>query len=82
MKHLFRLIGFLVVVLILAALALYTLNSFGYIHGPLSKWINDVSNHCQGTVNDTVDFLEKQDYIPYPTASPQTGTPELTFKAP
>ena len=56
MKYVFRFIGFLVVVLLIAALALYTLNSFGYLHGPLSKWINDVANHCQGTVNDTVDF--------------------------
>ncbi|MDO4853509.1 MAG: hypothetical protein Q4A88_08860 [Clostridia bacterium] len=82
MKFLLRLIGFLTVVLILAALALYTLNSFGYLHGPISKWINDVSLHCQGTVNDTVDFLEKQDVIPFPTATPNQDKPTLTFQAP
>ncbi len=64
MKYVFRVIGFLVVVMVIAALALYTLNSFGYLKGPLSKWINDISNHCQATVNDTKDFLENQDLIP------------------
>ena len=82
MKYFFSLIGFLVVVLLIAALVLYTLNSFGYLHGPLSKWINDVANHCQGTVNDTKDFLENQDIIPFPTAAAQTGKPELEFKNP
>ncbi len=82
MKYVFRLVGFLVIVLIVAALALYTLNSFGYLHGPMSKWINNVANHCQGTVNDTVDFLENQDYIPFPTAEPKSGEPTLSFKAP
>ena len=82
MKFLFRLIGFVVVIAILAALALYALNSFGYIRGPLSKWINDVSNHCQGTVNDTKDFLENQDYIPYPTAAPQTAVPAVPQRNP
>ena len=84
MKYLFRLIGFLVVVLVIVALALYTLNSFGYLHGPLSKWINDVANHCQGTVNDTMDFLENQDYIdlPLPTSTPRTEEPNVTFRIP
>ncbi|MBQ9188235.1 MAG: hypothetical protein IJ138_02800 [Clostridia bacterium] len=82
MKYLFRLIGFIVVIGIVAALALYTLNSFGYLHGSLSKWINDVANHCQGTVNDTMDFLENQDYIPFPTAAPSTEKPVLTFQEP
>ena len=82
MKFLFRLIGFVVVIAILAALALYALNSFGYIRGPLSKWINDISNHCQGTVNDTKDFLENQDYIPFPTATPHTIEPGTPHKSP
>jgi len=86
LKYVFRLIGFIVVIGIVAALALYTLNSFGYLSGPLSKWINDVANHCQGTVNDTMDFLENQDYIPFPTATPNTESniekPTLTFQEP
>ena len=82
MKYVFRLIGFLVVVLFVAALVLYTLNSFGYLRGPVSKWINDVANHCQGTVNDTKDFLENQDIIPFPTATAQTGEPDLELKLP
>ncbi len=82
MKFLLRLIGFLVVVLILAALALYTLNSFGYLHGPVSKWINDISLHCQGTVNDTIDFLENQDYIPFATSEPKEGSPSLSYQTP
>ena len=82
MKYVFRFIGFLVVILLIAALALYTLNSFGYLHGPLSKWINDVANHCQGTVNDTVDFIENQDILPItvrthaPTQAPTTAQPQ------
>lgn len=84
MKYLFRLIGFLVVILIIAALALYTLNSFGYLSGPLSKWINDVANHCQGTVNDTMDFLEEQDLVdlPLPTRDPNSEGHTITFHLP
>ena len=39
MKHVFRFIGVVVVLVILAALVLYFLNGQGYIRGPLSKWI-------------------------------------------
>ena len=95
MKHFYRFIGFLVVVLIIAALAMYTLNSFGYIRGPLSRWINDIANHCQGVVNDTKEFMDDQGIVlPIPTANQQSNAqptddpndaesrPKLTFSAP
>lgn len=95
MRHFYRFVGFLVVVLIIASLAMYTLNSFGYIRGPLSRWINDVANHCQGVVNDTKEFMDDQGIvIPILTAAPQSNAqpsaepdstenaPKLTFSAP
>ena len=95
MRHFYRFVGFLVVVLIIASLAMYTLNSFGYIRGPLSRWINDVANHCQGVVNDTKEFMDDQGIVlPIPTAAQQSNAqptaesdstedaPKLTFSAP
>lgn len=63
MKHVFRFIGFAVVIIVVLALVLYTVNSFGYLKGPISHWINNIAGHCQGIVNDTTDFLEDGNLI-------------------
>ena len=42
MKHVFRFIGVVVVLVVLAALVLYFLNGQGYIRGPLSTWITNM----------------------------------------
>ena len=73
MKHVFRFIGFLLVLVIIAGLVLYALNGFGYLHGPLSEWVNNISNHVQGAVNDTKTFIDQEGIkLPIPT---QTAAP-------
>lgn len=59
MKHVFRLIGIIVVVIVLAALVLYFLNGQGYIRGPLSEWINRMQGHIDGVVHDTQDTIQE-----------------------
>ena len=71
MKYVFRFIGFLVVVLLIAALALYTLNSFGYLHGPLSKWVR---THAPTQAPTTA---QPQDSEPL-----QTPAPAISFAEP
>lgn len=85
MKTIFRIIGFLVVIIAVVALLLYTINSFGYLKGPLSQWINSIAGHCQGMVDDTTDFLEKEELLPSHSAqaSPTPeSTPNLSFQEP
>lgn len=77
MKHVFRFIGFAVVIIVVLALVLYTVNSFGYLKGPIAHWINNIADHCQGIVNDTTDFLEDENLIPGSSQlSEQTPEPE------
>ena len=81
MKHVYRLIGFILVLAIVAGLVLYALNGFGYLHGPLSEWVNNIANHFQGAVNDTKTFLDQEGVkLPFPTATPfpaATNDPSL-----
>ncbi|MBR0082297.1 MAG: hypothetical protein IJP98_06135 [Clostridia bacterium] len=82
MKHVFRVVGFLVVIAIIAGLALYTLNSFGYLRGPISTWINDVANHCQGVIVDTQQFLDDEGiHITIPTLEPSKTDSEASPEA-
>lgn len=85
MKMIFRIIGFLVVIIIVVALVLYTINSFGYLKGPLSHWINNIAGHCQGIVHDTTDFLEKEELLPVPESTDQavpSASPALVLQSP
>ncbi len=59
MKHIFRFIGVVVVLLVLAALVLYFLNGQGYIRGPLSTWINNMQKHFNGAVQDTQETIDE-----------------------
>lgn len=59
MKHVFRLIGIIVVVIVLAALVLYFLNGQGYLRGPLSEWIDRMQGHIDGVVHDTQDTINE-----------------------
>ena len=88
MKHVFRFIGVVVVVVILAALVLYFLNGQGYIRGPLSDWINHMTGHISGTVQDTQDMINEfrgetdapNDAISFGNPTPQV--PDLATQAP
>ena len=88
MKHVFRLIGIVVVVVVLAALVLYFLNGQGYIRGPLSDWINRMQGHIDGVVHDTQDTIQEfrgqtadpSDSIDVPTPAPEL--PDLATEAP
>lgn len=59
MKHVFRFIGVVVVLLVLAALVLYFLNGQGYIRGPLSKWITSMQSYFNGAVEDTQEMINE-----------------------
>lgn len=77
MKTILKAIGFIVLVVVLAAAVLYYLNSHGYISGDLSEWINRMTGHVVDMTNETKDFLEDEGYLPSaaPTEQP---TPDAT----
>jgi hypothetical protein len=77
MKHVFRFIGVVVVLVVLAALVLYFLNGQGYIRGPLHDWIENMQIHFNGAVHDTQETIDEFRGItpdPRPDALP---TPEV-----
>ncbi len=77
MKHVFRFIGVVVVLVVLAALVLYFLNGQGYIRGPLSKWITSMQSYFNGAVEDTQKmFNEYHGNTPDPRPD-SLQTPEL-----
>lgn len=77
MKHIFRFIGVVVVLVVLAALVLYFLNGQGYIRGPLSTWINNMTSHISGAVQDTQETIDEfRGTTNEPTQEP-TASPEL-----
>ena len=64
MKWLFRLIGIIVVVVVLACALLYFLNEKGILKGPISEWITDVTNdilHIFGSTKDMVNDMSSAD---------------------
>jgi hypothetical protein len=89
MKHVFRFIGVVVVLVVLAALVLYFLNGQGYIRGPLSTWINNMQEHFNGAVHDTQETIDefrgvtpdpRPDALPTPEQIP--GLTDLATEAP
>ena len=70
MKHVFRFIGIVVVILILAAVVLYYLNEHGFLKGTLSEWITNMKNHVTGAVEDTKDVIDEFRGTAEPTAQP------------
>ncbi|MBR3039000.1 MAG: hypothetical protein IKI52_09880 [Clostridia bacterium] len=77
MKHVFRFIGVVVVLVVLAALVLYFLNGQGYIRGPLSTWITNMQTHFNGAVEDTQETInEFRGHTPDPRPD-SLQTPEL-----
>ena len=90
MKHVFRFIGVVVVLVVLAALVLYFLNGQGYIRGPLSEWITSMQERFSGAVEDTQNLVDeyrgvtpdpRPDALPTPEQVPgltDLSTPEPT----
>ncbi len=81
MKHVFRFIGIVVVLIVLAALVLYFLNGQGYIRGPLSTWITNMQVHFNGAVQDTQDTIDEFRGVtpdPRPDSLPVQEIPGLT----
>ena len=59
MKHIFRIIGAIVVIVVLAAALLYFVNEKGILKGPISDWVTNVKtdiinifDHTKGMVDD------------------------------
>ena len=80
MKHVFRFIGVVVVLVVLAALVLYFLNGQGYIRGPLSTWISNMQTHFDGAVHDTQDTIDEFRGVtsdPNPDSLPTPDIPGL-----
>lgn len=83
MKHVFRFIGIVVVVVVLAALVLYFLNGQGYLRGPLSDWINNMQGHIDGVVHDTEDTInEFRGSTSQPSEAIDVATPAPVETAP
>ncbi len=64
MKTLFRLIGIIVVVVVLACALLYFMNEKGILKGPISDWVTDVTNdilHIFGSTKDMVDDMSSSE---------------------
>ncbi len=81
MKHVFRFIGVVVVLVVLAALVLYFLNGQGYIRGPLSTWITNMQEHFNGAVHDTQETIDEFRGVtpdPRPDSLPTPEVPGLT----
>ena len=79
MKHVFKIIGVIVVVALLAGLVLYFLNGQGYIRGPLADWINRMTGHLTGVVQDSEDlYHEFRGDTVTPSPIPQTTEPTAT----
>lgn len=88
MKTILKAIGFIVLVVVLAALVLYFLNDRGYLSGDLSEWINSMTGHVADMTDETKEFLEDEGILtpkPAETAAPvdtepptaePAGTPE------
>lgn len=77
MKHVFRFIGVVVVLLVLSALVLYFLNGQGYIKGPLHEWIDRMQGHLDGVVHDTQDTINE---FRGETAAPEDALPPATVQ--
>ncbi|MBQ5992461.1 MAG: hypothetical protein IJL62_08010 [Clostridia bacterium] len=52
MKHIYRIIGVVVVLVVLAAALLYFLNEKGILKGPVSDWVTNVKT-------DVIDIYER-----------------------
>lgn len=73
MKTILKAIGFIVLVVVLAALVLYFLNDRGYLSGDLSEWIDSMTGHVTDMTDETKEFLEEEGILtprPSPTAAP------------
>ena len=61
MKHVYRIIGVVVVLVVLAAALIYFLNEKGVLKGSVSEWVTNVKTdviniyeHTKGMVNDLI----------------------------
>ncbi len=72
MKTILKAIGFIVLVVVLAALVLYFLNDRGYLSGDLSEWIDSMTGHVTDMTDETKEFLEEEGIL---TPKPATTAP-------
>ena len=64
MKHVYKAIGIVVVIIVLAAALLYFLNEKGILKGPISEWIANVKEDIVsifGHTKDMVNDLKEED---------------------
>lgn len=61
MKHIYRIIGIIVVLVVLVAALLYFLNEKGLLKGPISDWVThiktdviDIYEHTKDMINDLI----------------------------
>jgi hypothetical protein len=57
MKHVYRFIGIVVVVIVLLAALLYFLNEKGILKGPISEWIDNVKEDILKIFGHTMDMV-------------------------
>ncbi len=58
MKHIYRIIGVIVVIVVLAAWLLYFLNEKDILKGPISEWITNVKEDIISIFGHTKDMVE------------------------
>ncbi len=58
MKHIFRIIGVIVVLIVLVAALLYYLNEKQILRGPISEWITNVKNDIISIFVHTKDMVD------------------------
>jgi len=58
MKLVFRIIGIVVVLIILAAVLLYFLNEKGILKGPISDWITNVKQDIVNIFDHTKEMVD------------------------
>ena len=58
MKHVYRIIGIIVVIVVLLAALLYFLNEKGILKGPISDWITNVKNDIISIFDHTKTMVD------------------------
>ncbi|MBQ1633043.1 MAG: hypothetical protein II049_09510 [Clostridia bacterium] len=57
MKHIYRFIGIVVVIIVLLGALLYFLNEKGILKGPISDWIENIRNDILSMFGHTKDMV-------------------------
>ncbi len=66
MKHIYRIIGLIVVIVVLMAALLYYLNEKNILKGPISDWINNIKGDLISMFDHTKDMVDGMEHTEDP----------------